>query len=314
MTPQDYYSACFRADLSKTTATFNKKGQKRLQRQELHSLRQNFINRFVKCRPAQVRSSDPLVKELISIYHNYYRASLLKTKSKGLCEKQLLKELMSLSLKYALPQAQTIDELSESFIRELKERGYHSLFGRVLPFYSLMIWRHESIKTYNVALPTQKQKVRVAFMKHFLEHSWLSFATFGRYGVGGWAGKKGLYCVKSKYRLASETFRVHYLIHEAQHFADYKHFPKLVQDDLEYRAKLAELAMSKRPKKFYERLALEADSDSTSPHSFAAYHIVQEIDEGLSSTEMNERAHILLRKNTKALRKSGPKTVRTLLR
>ena len=46
-------------------------------------------------------------------------------------------------------------------------------------------------------------------------------------------------------RVSGEKFRVSLLGHEGQHFSDYKSFPRLLQTDLEYRAKLAELSKAK---------------------------------------------------------------------
>src|SRR4029077_9164441 len=58
----------------------------------------------------------------------------------------------------------------------------------------------------------------------------------------GWATAMTLYAVRSAYDIESESFRVSYLAHEAQHFADYGRFPKLARPEREYRAKLTELA------------------------------------------------------------------------
>ena len=51
-----------------------------------------------------------------------------------------------------------------------------------------------------------------------------------------------LYCVEWAYAPDTENFEVSYLKHEAQHLADFQRFPGLPSAELEYRAKLTELA------------------------------------------------------------------------
>ena len=57
------------------------------------------------------------------------------------------------------------------------------------------------------------------------------------------ASSNGLFAIGDCDR-TSETFLVSYLKHEARHFADTLDFPNLSGADLEYRAKLTELAFA----------------------------------------------------------------------
>jgi hypothetical protein len=113
----------------------------------------------------------------------------------------------------------------------------------------------------------------------------------------------------------SDRFVASYLSHEAQHWADYKSFPRLEQTDLEYRAKLAELVAFKRPKRRLEYFRSEANNDPRMPHCFAAFHIVERMDELMDQKDMSisESAKLLLCEHTEELKKIGAKKVASAL-
>lgn len=229
--------------------------------------------------------------------------------------RNLFKALKEIALSEGIvlsPQIRT--EKLEKILKEaLRSRGYFCLFGIVKPFRSLMIWKKEKRRSFSVVLPEKTQKVDVIFLDQFAELGWLHYATFGKYYVGGWAKKDALFCVKQAYKVNSSTFKVHYLSHEAQHFSDYKLFPKLIQVDLEYRAKLAELALTKTPRKFLQKLRCEAKNDIHIPHSFAAYKILSNICEVSSPKAIRLDATQLLRRHTEDLKRHGAKKVKSVL-
>jgi hypothetical protein len=107
-----------------------------------------------------------------------------------------------------------------------------------------MLWKIQSPRTYHINLPEREVDVHVVFMDSFVSLGWAGYATCGRSHTGGWATKDSLYAVVSAYDTTSEQFRVSYLAHEGKHFSDYSEFPQLEQPELEYRAKLTELAAS----------------------------------------------------------------------
>ena len=197
--------------------------------------------------------------------------------------------------------------------REFKKRGFFSLFGVVKPLRSLMVWKKTSPKTFKVSLPEGTQSVKVMLLAQFSELSWLHYATFGKYYVGGWAAKKLLFCVKQAYKIGSPDFNVHYLSHEAQHFSDYRSFPKLKSSDLEYRAKLAELALTASPIKFVGKLKREAKRAPQIPHSFAAYKILQGLTNSSSPAEIRKEAVQLLTRHTKTLKQRGANKVESVI-
>lgn len=314
---QKYYSYCLKADLPSAIKEIEKSKNKlpNVNSKKFFSkVKARFI---VQNEKLHLKCDDNFVKDVIESYRRYYRAVLLQPKKIDLFDNVLKSELQTVVARLSLRQSKKVSfEKIESLLKmEFKKRGFFALFGIVSPFRSLMVWKKESSKIYQVKLPERKQTVNVIFLEQFLELGWLHYATFGKYYVGGWAKKNSLYCVKQAYNLESPKFKVHYLAHEAQHFLDYKVFPKLKQVDLEYRAKLAELALTRSTTKFITKLKSEAKNDSTVPHSLAAYHILKNIKDTASSKGFRIDAAKLLFEHTDSLKKQGRKRAEsTLLR
>jgi len=82
--------------------------------------------------------------------------------------------------------------------------------------------------------------------------------------------------------LSSERYRVSLLDHESQHFADYPRFPKLAQTDLEYRAKLTELALAHESQaELLAMFSAGAKRDRALPHPFAEWWVIKRIGDRL---------------------------------
>lgn len=226
-----------------------------------------------------IPSEDSLVRSVVSAFHRYYIQVLGEHEEGEVAEKELLERLHGI---LGLRQEGGNDETLHEALREaLLDRGLHSSFGRTSPHLCLYLWGNERIRVYDVSLPLTKRRVSVHFMDRFITAGWLHFATHGRAQAGGWATADGLYCVRSKYDLRSESFRVNYLKHEAQHFDDYERFPALAGSCLEYRAKLVELihASTASPLKWF---LLESATPDGSPHARAAARIVTGLSEHLA--------------------------------
>jgi len=163
-------------------------------------------------------------------------------------------------------------------------------------------------------------------MDDFASLGWAGFATCDRHYSGGWTKPDRLYAVRSAYDLASENFRVSYLAHEAQHFSDNHRFPELErQEELEYRAKLVELALGTAT--IYDLLdnfAGNTSNDVSVPHSFANGQVVRDLSERLypgaagvpawreaSIERINGAAADLLREDTARLERARPHRVPT---
>lgn len=204
---------------------------------------------------------------------------------------------------------------------ELKNRGYFSLFGKVAPYWEMMVWKDEETRTFPVRLwDNSLISVKVVCMKDFLILGWLGYATQNRRHTGGWVKPEALYCVADSYQVSDESFQVSFLVHEAQHFVDIESYPLLYQTDLEYRAKLAELiASDKLTLKLLGSFLSAAISSMNSPHSNAAFAIKQEfhrrfgsdIDVDSVSCDLDGEvvrnfALELMRENTERLASRGP--------
>jgi hypothetical protein len=141
-----------------------------------------------------------------------------------------------------------------------------------------MIWKVHAPATYKVKLTDQTLDVRVVFLDEFVSLGWAAYATCGRAHTGGWATRDELYALKSSYVLDSEDFRVSYLAHEGRHFADYRRFPKLEQPELEYRAKLTEIALSDTTThSLIAEFSRRTLRDRSVPHSFANYCVARDM-------------------------------------
>lgn len=121
---------------------------------------------------------------------------------------------------------------------------------------------------------------------------------------------------------ASEDYRVSLLAHEAQHFRDKRLYPKLASTDLEYRAKLVELALADETQgALLDRFAAEAKRERALPHPFASYWVVMRLKErlgakswaGLSRPSVREAASAELAAHGTALDARGAALVESAL-
>jgi hypothetical protein len=138
-------------------------------------------------------------------------------------------------------------------------------------------------------------------------------ATCGVAQTGGWAKPDALYAVRASYDLASEEFRVSYLAHEGQHFADYARYPMLEQPELEYRAKLTEIALSTTTTATLLANFASLGGDSRdSPHAFAARRVTIAL-QGVPMERVREAAVEKLRDSTASLERLGPEKTKRFL-
>lgn len=297
-----YYEFCLRGDLRGALKSLSliSRGNPTKVRRFKKKVERRFIQRI---EPLHPRCSDPLVRTVISEYRRYYRESLLSPKKAKRMEEHLLRilsqQLQNLG-RFKNPKVNW-DLVERELALEFSRRGFYSLFGRVSPLRSLLVWKKQKIRHFSVPLLSGPQKVKVVLLDEFTELGWLHFATFGRYYVGGWAKKDRLFCVLQayKYNLKGEAFRVSYLNHEAQHFSDYKKFPKLAQADLEYRAKLAELITAKNIRRLIEKFRSEAKRDPKFPHCYASWRLLKDLGTIQNASTIRKSASTLLRQDTK---------------
>lgn len=225
--------------------------------------------------------NDTALNSINRIYQDYWRKSLIdnSTNFDKPFEKKILGFLKSENFKIKFTDLRinmkTLVDVYKSYI---KSKGYHGGYGKVGSLFDFLVWKNESDTTYNVKLICDTVLVNVTFMTGFISLGWEEYATFGKYYPGGWSTSTSLFCVKESYDLKSEKFLVNYLSHEGQHFSDLKRYPKLVQKDLEYRAKLTELYFADNY--IYSLIKLWINNskyDINNAHPFANYCIIRDM-------------------------------------
>jgi len=290
-----------------------------------------FIQRFSAKNRSLKQVNDP-IRKLILIYEEYWHQILLNSEKQAYFEKKLFRSIAvwMKNTRGVKLKSSSREKIINRLKKEVEALGYFCITGTVAPFQELEIWRTQKKVVYSVKLPEATQKVTTVLMSDFITKGWVSYATMGFHYPGGWAKRDALYCNTHAYNLKSEKFRVSYLGHEAQHYLDYKKFPRLGQADLEYRAKLAEFALSKKTaKKMYQVFASRADYNRRSPHAFSYFCVVRDLAKimknqedfgllvanlpSLRVSEINNAARLLMRQHSDALKAKGAKTVKSLI-
>lgn len=206
-----------------------------------------IVARFDATEPTPAPADlDPWTAEVLTAYRRYWSRVMLGRTSPEAGERELAQGLARLLGTDAPPAGEpaTMADVEPRLHKRIEARGLHAQFGVTIPLREFMLWRVQDERRYEVVLPEGVQQVRVTMLERFVSHGWVGYATADRAFAGGWATAQGLYCVRAAYDLDSETFRVSYLAHEGQHFADAHAFPRLEQPELEYRAKLVEVAQA----------------------------------------------------------------------
>lgn len=254
-------------------------------------------------------------RALLGAYQRYWRQAMLKRSPIAAAEGELLAALNRI-LAAAHPD---LDVATAAAKAAIESEGLHALTGMTLPLHELMIWKRNAPTTYHVALPEQDIDVTVVFLDDFVSLGWAAFATAERSHTGGWATAEALYAVRSAYDVDSESFRVSYLAHEGQHCADNRRFPQLAQPELEYRAKLTELACADATAHaLLRRFAARIGTDRGIPHPFAHHWLVRHMTDALGAApdwasvpvqRINDAARDLLVASSRALEARGAATV-----
>jgi len=211
---------------------------------------------------------DPFAADVLKTYRSYWRTAVMNPKLRDAAEQKLRTDLVRL---LHLSPTTTMDNAEQALASRLERSGFHSLEGRTGLLREFMLWSKQESKTYRVSLPEGSNETRVFFMDRFASMGWSSYLTCDRTGTGGWTKPDGLYVVVPAYSsLTDENFRVNFLAHESQHYLDHKQFPGLSPWELEYRAKLVELAYANETmKRTLLRFASDQGDDPASPHSYA---------------------------------------------
>jgi len=295
--------------------------------QELLDFKRGMSERFIK-KTEKFPSYTGLLSELITIHRGYW----IKVLTAELSNQEGKRELYSGLVRLASARGKNFGEFSEDnysalgtfLANELEKDGIYSIIGTVSPLCDFIAWQKQHEKGFTVSLPEGSVEVKVMMMSEFTSFGWIGFATLGRKTVGGWPDGDLLYAVASKYDFESENFQVSYLAHEARHQNDLDLYPKLNEPELEYRAKLTELIMSKKSTlKLIDIFKSSAKVDRSSSHAHASYFVIRDIGkllkpqvstetidwQDLSAGSIREAALTLLNESTAIMENFGAKEI-----
>ncbi len=255
-------------------------------------------------------TSDPEIIDMYKRFQNYWNSILMEKVDQKLAD-SLFRDEMNFFLKKHYKPEFTMDKIDEDnyalFQSYFKDKGMNGIaMGKTGHLYDLYLWKNEEEIIYDIALPEgQTVKVPIMFMKDFISNGWAHYTTFGHSFSGGWATPNKLFCVAESYDKTTENFTISYVSHEGQHFSDYKLFPKLKQADLEYRAKLTELVLSKNGVyHVISKFIGHSKNDKSQAHPYANYMVIKllssEIFESSFESDLEKWKQIPIKKINKA--------------
>jgi hypothetical protein len=279
------YPFALRGEMDKVFSLLNSsidddlsKGQKKI--------KQKYYNRFITIsEDFEYNTSNLVMIDMLKRFQNYWRSILIEKVDQSLADELFFNEMI-LFLKRKHKLTQSIEDIKSRYYRLFQEffkaNGFHGIaMGKTDHLFDLYLWKNEEEVVYNIKLPETEVSVPVVFMKDFVSIGWSHYTTFGKNSTGGWATSSKLNCVAELYDTSTEKFRISYVAHEGQHFADFKVYPKLKQADLEYRAKLTELALSKESTiKIIKKFITNAKNDKSNAHAYSNYLVISKLSKG----------------------------------
>jgi len=244
-------------------------------------LADRFHLRFVEVsEPRSPASGNAVIDEIVSLYRDYWRIALLQypgLPADGDAQETILLESLQTYIGKNFPEVAQDDPYA-ALQQVIEAQGFHALLGPAAPLEDLLIWRDESEEKFETELTDQTVSVRVVFLSDIYSQGWKHYATLGLASTTGWVQNEMLYCIDGTYATGTETFLVSYLKHEGRHLADLQILPNLPAVDLEYRAKLTELAFAGSTQRrllddFTAKSALNPDS----PHAEANFRVTRDL-------------------------------------
>ena len=321
--PDRYISLALQGDLSRAESLFTSIHPDTASISDIE-LAAQFQARFIdQSEILSPGTGDAFTDAVISTYRKYWTGTLM-----GYMTSQEGEEFLRASLRrdvirlgpaeYSGRATDIVEFVSDIF----DEKGVHYLDTPAPPLRDLFLWNTEEIRKYPVRLTDRTQKVSVTFVSDIYSRGWKQYATLGLVATTGWVEDGRLYCVESAYDdRISENFEVSYLKHESRHLADFERFPGLQSADLEYRAKLTELAFaSTSVEHLLNDFTSKSASNPASPHAYANFRVTREIYremfgkpfpasgnpwQEINTPSVNKAARNLLRRNTESLTKLG---------
>ncbi len=217
---------------------------------------------------------DAFARDVLWTYQAYWWHALKAPQARDAQAEALLRRLRTL-VGPAADDARDFETLEPLLAAKLLEHGFHALQGLTPPLRELMLWRSEDVREYDLALPEGPQHVTVHLLDDFAAWGWSHYARCGLGSNGGWTTDQAIFAVRPAYPdLQDENYRVSLLGHEGQHFADKQRW-KLENWELEYRAKLTELALAREHSPaLLEKFSRDQGDDENVPHAYANKHLL----------------------------------------
>ena len=253
----------------------------------LLSLRAQFDQRFhAAADPVEETVHLPFPDGVSQAYRDYWREGLLGPSSREQSEARLEDRLSDLLfLEYG--KRVRGEDLFTSLRQAYRENGLGFFDSPDPPLRDLFLWRSEEQRRYTVRLTDGPIDLEVRFLDGLLLQGWKDFASLGLATTTGWVENGLLYCLDWAYDRDSENFQVSYLQHEARHLADLQRWPGLDSTELEYRAKLTELAFANRSmRRVLDDFSSKAAQNPASPHAMANWRVVNDLYMGVFGREM----------------------------
>lgn len=289
-------------------------------------IKEKYISRFqTKTEIVDYGTSDSLIINVLTIFHNYWNDVLMKRKSLRESEeengKRLVNYFQSTYLKNGNVAEKEIkfENIASYLSNFFSEKGYYSRIDRTGNILDLIIWTKQSEEIYHINLSDTTVNVPVVFIDSTITLGWEGYATFDHFYPGGWTGADTLYCIKKDYNINSEKFKVCYLTHETQHLLDFRMYSGISGWLAEYRAKLAELSVAEKTVYDLTDAFIKGNkNDSRLTHPYAEYKVIGNLSmeifnekfvtdslrwKEISYLEINNASKKLLKQNSTELRK-----------
>jgi len=255
-------------------------------------LAEQFRQRFIaRAEPHLEASGNAFVDSIITLYRDYWVGALLPATAQPSVT-SALKTTLAESLQLHGGPSNDLDSPDAPYAalqRALEAQGVRALVGPAPPLQDLLIWKSQTERQYEIELTDQTATVNVVFMSDFYSLGWKNFAALGLASTTGWVDNGTLYCVEWAYAPGTETFEVSYLKHEGRHLADLERFPGLAAVDLEYRAKLTELAFAgSTQRRLLDDFTAKSAANPQSPHAAANFRVTRDLWDDLYGTPFPE--------------------------
>ncbi len=244
------------------------------------NLKDQFEDRFVtRSEKPPDGTGDAFIDDITGIFREYWARTLMGELTPQEGDAWLKSNLTDSMLQHSpAPDAGALTDLVASLGTAIEEHGYHYLHSPGPPVRDFLIWKNQTKSSYVVKLVDQAINVKVNFVSGFILPGWKHFASLGLASTTGWIEDGSLNCVDWAYDLNSENFEVSFLKHESQHLADFDRFPGLDTVELEYRAKLVELAFANQSmRRLLDDFTIKGAPNPESPHAFASYRVSRDL-------------------------------------